>query len=306
MIQSNPDVDQFSLTNLILQFQVENEGVSIPTVKWLKKQLLLHVSEDIFIADNNGQETIICRRKAGNRIVIKHFQESITEINPLSEEQEHARILKEAATIIINELNKKIFDVNMYPVPDTFFNNLDDYIPESLFTFLRILITHEKINMHDWHKKITAIAHNIISAMFPRKLISPLQLGLAVTLYHRFGSKDLIDILSSLGFCASYGKVLLFQASAIQFQKEPVLQQCFGQFAFDNADHNVCTIDGTFHCMGGIQIIVPHSAIQHHCIPKLNKLPKSHTFIKEGVESIKYFETHPDKRLEDLQFENLK
>ncbi|KYM94341.1 hypothetical protein ALC62_15043 [Cyphomyrmex costatus] len=305
-INSHPDLDQFSLQSIINEFQADNKDVTIPTLKWIKQQLFLKLEDDIFIASNNCQETIIFRRKAGNKILMKHFKES-TRDEVLPSEDSEVKTLKEAAEIIIRDVKNKTYDVHHYPAADQFFNGLDEYIPQSLFKFLWTLITHDKKQKQDWHKKISAIAHNIIAAMLPKKMISPLQLGLAVTLYHRYGSKDLIDILSSLGLCASYTKVSLFQASAINFQTEPIMQKCFGQFAFDNADHNVCTFDGfnTFHCMGGIQIIVPHNAIQHQSIPKMNKLPKSETFVAKGVVSLKYFEAHPEKRFQDLRFQTL-
>ena len=191
-----------------------------------------------------------------------------------------------------------------YTAADKFFDSLENFIPDSLFQFLWMLISHGKETKNLWHRKVVALSHNILSSMKTRKCMSPLQLGLAVTLYHRYGSKDLINILSTLGFCASYSHVQLFQASALTFQGEPVLEKCFSQFVFDNADHNVCTLDGfnTFHYMGGIQVVIPHDAIKHQVIPKLNKLPKSKTFIKKGVISIKSFKKDSKKQVDDLTY----
>ena len=46
-------------------------------MKWIKKQLLLNLkNDDVFVASNTKQETVICRRQAGNKIIIKHFQDT--------------------------------------------------------------------------------------------------------------------------------------------------------------------------------------------------------------------------------------
>lgn len=86
-------------------------------------------------------------------------------------------------------------------------------------------------------------------------IISPLQLGLSVFLHGKFESKNIINILSSLGFCSTYYEALLFEASSISHPQPDILPDSFTQFVFDNADFNVNTLDGlhTFHSMDGIQ-----------------------------------------------------
>lgn len=85
---------------------------------------------------------------------------------------------------------KKVYNNTTYPAADTFFDSFEDYVPWSLYTFLYLIVTNNKEDKYSYHNKTLAIAHSIISLMNPNKIISPLQLGLAVTLYHRFGSKD--------------------------------------------------------------------------------------------------------------------
>lgn len=50
------------------------------------------------------------------------------------------------------------------------------------------------------------IAHGItrIDVVRPRSFLSPLQVGLSVTLHRKFGSEKVIDLCNSLGFCVSY------------------------------------------------------------------------------------------------------
>ena len=58
--------------------------------------------------------------------------------------------------------------------------------------------------------KLHAIMHTIIQNIRPRTVIAPLQVGLAVQMYHHFKSRYLEDALHSLGFCSSYSEVLNF------------------------------------------------------------------------------------------------
>ena len=215
--------------------------------------------------------------------------------------------VKDAANIILEDIHDKTFENSKYPAADEFFENLEDYVPRSLYQLLFAIITNDKKDKYTYHTKILACAHNIVSLVYPKKFISPLQLGLSVTLYHRFGSKDLLQILSNLGFSASYAQTLLYQASVITFAPEPIIEKSFGHCVFDNADHNVNTIDGhnTFHKMGGILIIAPHSAVKNVEITKLNKFPKAKELKNKGIIQLQYFQKDPKKNMNDIIFEIL-
>ena len=72
-----------------------------------------------------------------------------------------------------------------------------------------------------------------------------------------FGSKWLINELARLGFSITYDKVVRYKQSVIQSETlENLLTEyppdTFTQWAADNVDHNVATLDGqgTFHGMG--------------------------------------------------------
>jgi len=84
----------------------------------------------------------------------------------------------------------------------------------------------------------------------------------------------LIDTLHKLGYCSSYENVQQFEDCAAidrgvdipHFDKE----KQFVQFAADNVDHNIRTLDGhnTFHGMGMIAMITP-KITQSRQIPKI-------------------------------------
>ena len=134
-----------------------------------------------------------------------------------------------------------------------------EFIPNSMRTFLScLLVGNEK------EKKIAAIGQAIIQATRPRTILAPLQLGLALQVHHLHPSKNLINILSSFGYCVPYNEVILFEKNAAVTNNtdgmfEGLIGESFIQHVADNADHNTCTIDGknTFHGMGIIVAITP-------------------------------------------------
>ena len=104
-----------------------------------------------------------------------------------------------------------------------------------------------------------------------------------------------------MGFCASYRETLLFQASVIKYRLEPKLQDCFTQLVFDNADHNVCTLDGwnTFHSMGGVCCDTPQTSVKNDPIPRLKKIPKSSSYLEKGIVKLQFFQRNPEKNMRD-------
>ncbi|KAG8196501.1 hypothetical protein JTE90_012317 [Oedothorax gibbosus] len=139
------------------------------------------------------------------------------------------------------------------------------YQAPNLTTFPKVILKNKKGPLEKWKRTIVAISHAIIAATRPRSFVSPLLTGLSVCMYRKFGSKLLIDMMSSLGFSSSHHEAQLLEASSIA-QSQPSLKipnaDAFCQLVFDNADFNVNTIDGhgTFHAMGGIACVTPFEA----------------------------------------------
>ena len=109
--------------------------------------------------------------------------------------------------LIKGDSNAVSADKSVYPNPDDI-SSIDhnkDFVPESLVLFLR-----ELFSAKDADFKLCSIGQSIMQACYPRTMIAPLQLGLAVQLHHHFASKYLIDVLNSLVFCVSYTEVQTF------------------------------------------------------------------------------------------------
>lgn len=84
--------------------------------------------------------------------------------------------------------------------------------------------------------------------------------------------------------------------------------KAFLQFVFDNADHNVRTIDdhGTFHVMGGIQCVTPANLLQNDLpVPRPKKLTKSDTIGQYGNIKIQMYNRRKNSGLGKIIFSDL-
>ena len=128
------------------------------------------------------------------------------------------------------------------------------YLPDSLQLMLEGVIKGT-----DTDVQVASIGQSIMQAARPRVLLAPLQIGLAVDLHHHFASRFLIDSLHKHGFCSSCREVTRFgqNAAADQGTDIPEHSSQFVQYAADNVDHNIRTLDGnnTFHGMGIIAMV---------------------------------------------------
>ena len=148
-----------------------------------------------------------------------------------------------------------MYETDQYPPPENFLNDLDSLIPETLNCLVKtVVLKNKKGDKSKWNKKCTAISYAILTIARPSSFIFPLQIDLAVHLCQKNGSKHLLNVLSTMGLCASCAEAALFQVSALQHPaREPQTYSCT-QFVLDKADVNIYTIDGfnTFHSMEGI------------------------------------------------------
>ena len=138
-------------------------------------------------------------------------------------------------------------------------------------------------------------------------VIAPLQLGLAIQMHHHFGSRFLIDSLHQHGFCSSYDKVQTFErnASVTQQNVVTVTEGQFVQYAADNVDHNIQTLDGygTFHGMGMVAILTPGKCVTH-VIPR-HKVTTNEILRSRQV-TIHYYHHHKDNLYKFGEFAHLK
>lgn len=187
---------------------------------------------------------------------------------------ENSKDVSIASQKIAKTIEKEIEDIKgnseTYPSPENFFKDFHDFIPPTLLSFLQLIIKdvrHRHSGNDEQYKerrlrKINAICHAIVIAARP-SLTSPLLLSIGIFTYKKYGSKELPNLLSNLGFCSSYDEVRLFESSVIMSENEPECIRSYCQFMFDNADHNTETTDGkgTFHTMVGANGITPDTSV---------------------------------------------
>ena len=145
-----------------------------------------------------------------------------------------------------------------------------------------------------------SMAHALMQATFPRKLMMPLQLGLAVHLHDQFASKYLMDFLYSMGFSKSYKEVRRCEKNAALIFNDHDLKINETQkmyFMADNVDHNPAHLDGrnTVHWMGMTLAISPVCPGNPRIIPRVEVSKDQivsltsnmvHTFNTEGIKTL--------------------
>ena len=85
---------------------------------------------------------------------------------------------------------------------------------------------------------------------------------MSVTLDHKYGHRDLIDLLFSFGFCSSYSESGLYKKNAAVAQGahiDKLTTDSMLHLIADNVDHNAETLDGedVIHMMGQMGAITP-------------------------------------------------
>lgn len=247
-----------------------------PTKKTLKQKLINKYGSEIIMVERPPKPTVICFRNTGYKVIEKFWSEE----KAATQEDERLRIVRAAAAIIREDIRSKVYETSSYPCPEETLDNVTADIPPTLLTFLDdVILKGKKKRATTLTTKRDSIGHSIISAVRPRSFISSILLSTGVYLNRKFGSRLLIDVLYKLGHCVSYTDLSLYEASAIMNSDKKISSDAFIQHVFDNADHNVCTLDGynTFHSMGGICCVTPRTGVSNQgVIRKLERVPKSH------------------------------
>ena len=111
--------------------------------------------------------------------------------------REEMRPVTAVATMIKNDLKRHDGSRETYPLSSdmSYVEIAISSLSKSLMLLLDTLIV-----CVDKKLKIASIGQTIMQATRPRVFIAPLQLGLAVQMYHHFGSIFLIDSLLPHGF----------------------------------------------------------------------------------------------------------
>lgn len=255
-LDQNSEECQFSLSKV-------KEAITghIPDDRTIKRELEKFYGGNIIITSLVGRPPIITFKDDCNTLMYKQWSQKEYSNDPDSKE-ERIMTVQKAAEIIRQDIRSRAYETEFYPSPDSFLDNAEMDIPDSLMCFLETIIAKNKRDKSQLNCKIISIAHAIVAATRPRSFVSSILTALSTFLGKTFGSRKLISLLSYLGFCVSYDESLVFESSSVLLEslnlKKPD-KESFVQFVFDNADANTNTLDGlnSFHAMGGIQCITP-------------------------------------------------
>jgi hypothetical protein len=236
--------------------EIAGHGVEVYCKKSLEEKLVEKYNDHIFFAQVCGRNNVVCFKNMASSIISdKWYADRKTNI-----EEESQRIVVAAAKLIKAQIRGAKYVMDHNPL-NTHISNLQtakDWVPSLQIAFMENVVSSQ-------FKQFT-ISHCIVQAARPRSVVSPILLGMGVSLDHVFGSRWLIETLATLCLSASYDELNLYKQSCVQFNETDV-QQCatdvFVQWSGDNVDHNVQTLDGSgsFHGMGIISMTTPCSRI---------------------------------------------
>ena len=132
-------------------------------------------------------------------------------------EQDKATILYQAARIIKNDIKQCNGIIKPLCVDDVSIEKGRCLIPESLYSFLSEVISRQDILATTVSDGSTLSAEkgrcvvmqgqDIIHAATNSQVKTPKHIGLAVTIHHLTGSKEVMTLLNRMGHCSSYDDV---------------------------------------------------------------------------------------------------
>ncbi|XP_031358189.1 uncharacterized protein LOC116181888 [Photinus pyralis] len=262
-IENDSENCQFAIKELIeMMITLLPESFQPWSEKNLKMRLKKKYKDSIIISSLSGKQSIVSFRGNCEKLLSEEWSKDKT--------FDRAKIVTAAAKILREDIRGMTCNLQNYPNLDDIKTGGTEEFPDSLKSFFHELVLKDKKNLAAYTTKVAALENFIISLVRVRSFVSPTMFGLGTLLHRKYGSKNLIDILSTIGVSISYSECLNFESSAIQNVQENIPADSFLQFVFDNADVNTRTIDGhgTFHSMGGIICITPEPATENFQVPR--------------------------------------
>jgi len=255
-LEENDD-EQITINDLIDLMTQKLAGTNHEAYSYthMKARLWEHFGDRIIQTAINGKLNVVTFRTTARAVLQEYYNNQQQEKDTT---EEKIKLVQAAAKLIKEDIKTIETSHEVYPCGDDLQSQEAGikYLPDTLLVLLEGLFVGKKDGV-----KVASIGQAIVQATRPRVLLAPLQVGLGVQLYHHFASRFLIDSLHHHGFCCSYEEVHQFERNAAQSHGTdiPNLTTEFVQYAADNVDHNIRTLDGhgTFHGMGMIAAVTP-------------------------------------------------
>ena len=130
--------------------------------------------------------------------------------------------LYHAAQILKSSIKNSSQSIRIQPleIEDLNIDRIKSLIPTDLYNFLCLVINPNKVdssspvaNSIADERHILAIAQDLIHASSHGRVKTPKHVGLAMSIRHMTGSKQLITMLNRLGHCSSYDEIEIIDTS---------------------------------------------------------------------------------------------
>lgn len=187
---------QFTMKQLIEAVQISDV---IPHEYTIRDRLKKRFPDQIVFSSRVGGVTYVC------------FSDNLYDIltdawcnknKPKTLEEKENHLIDSAAELIRKKIRTTVCQTHEYPASDKILSDVNQNIPRLLLRFLNHIICKDKEqsveNEKIYSKRITSIAHAIMSAARLKSFISPLQLAVGITFYRKFGSRNMIELCYQL------------------------------------------------------------------------------------------------------------
>ena len=260
----------YDMSHLLDRYKqvLEVKGISCSNYRSekLKRRMRGHFLEQIVIKkqnDSSKPELIFSSHLSVADIVKTSVSQQSREDFEVDEdtrqdmEQDKATILYQAAQIIKNDI-KQCNGISIKPlcVDDVSIEKGRCLIPESLSRQDKkaTTVSDGSTLSADKGRRVVMLGQDIIHAATNSQVKTPKHIGLAVTIHHLTGSKEVVTLLNRMGQCSSYDNVEIVNTAwaremVARSQQTGVIPSNitagpFVQFAAHNNDFNEETLDG--------------------------------------------------------------
>lgn len=215
------DDEQIIVSDLCRKMQESLGGAEPYSIRYMKSKLCKTLGERVLISYINGKLDVVTFRETADKILDQFFR-TPQDTDPHTTK---VRIIETAARLMLSDTKSQTTDKNEYPSHDTIasLENSLEFLPESMKIFLQTYFHSNK----NTDLKLCSLGHALVQCVRPKSILSPLQIGLAVQLHHMYGSRYLIDHLSSLGFCSGYKEVKRYEQCAATTQLTDIFWRNF-------------------------------------------------------------------------------